>query len=303
MKKLITKKHIGPLLDKVDNYDVIDCLSCKFIHIFPIPTEKELAKLYTDQFYSHEKPQYFSDAEEDFEWWMLTYENYYRIFEKNTKGRKILDIGSGPGYFLKCGADRGWKVLGFEPSKQAYDYSKKLGVSVVNDFYTAKKIEKYGKFDVVFLSLVLEHLPDPISLLQEVKKALKLNGILCILSPNDYNPLQKILKDDLGFKPWWVVPLQHINYFNFKSVKSFLKRGGFKIKDLYGTFPMEYFLLSGDNYVGNSTLGRQMHRKRKEFEINLHRNNPKLLNSLYSQFAKVSIGREFIILATPKNAS
>jgi 2-polyprenyl-3-methyl-5-hydroxy-6-metoxy-1,4-benzoquinol methylase len=300
-RKTSTKNlHKGNIIDTVDGFDVIECRSCKFRHVNPIPTDQELSKLYSESFYRNEKPKYFKEAEEDYEWWMLTYKNYYKIFENYTKGRRLLDIGSGPGYFLKCGKEMGWDVMGFEPSKQAYEYSVKNGLNVINDFFTDKSAKPYGKYDVIFMSLVLEHLPNPKELIKTAKKFLKPKGILCIISPNDYNKFQEILKSNLGYKPWWVVPLQHINYFNFDSIQDFLKRMNFNILNSYGTFPMEYYLLSGDNYVANNKLGRKSHGKRKEFEKNLYLHNPNLLNSFYASLAQNKIGREFIILASPK---
>ena len=41
--------------------------------------------------------------------------------------RRLLDIGSGPGFFLKSAASRGWNVLGVEPSRQAAAHAKRLG--------------------------------------------------------------------------------------------------------------------------------------------------------------------------------
>lgn len=292
------KKHTGKVLDKVDGYKVIECRICKFRHVQPVPSEEELNKLYSDTYYAREKPRYLKEAEEDYQWWMATYRYYYDLFTKYTKGRRLLDIGSGPGYFLKCGKDLGWNVLGFEPSKQAYEYStKKLRVRVINDFFTKDYIKKIGKFDVIYLSFILEHLPDPRNLIKIIRKILRPNGIIAIISPNDYNPLQMILKNNLKYKPWWVVPLQHINYFDFNSTKNFLKRLGFEISEMQATFPMEFFLLSGDNYVGNNKIGRKCHAKRMQFEMNLLKYNPQILHNFYNSLAENNIGREFVIIA------
>lgn len=43
------------------------------------------------------------------------------MFEKylSKKQRRILDIGCGPGFFLKFGKERSWKTFGIEPSIKA----------------------------------------------------------------------------------------------------------------------------------------------------------------------------------------
>ena len=291
------KEHIGKVLDNKNNYKIIDCESCGFKHVTPIPSDKQLEDFYGKEFYSHAKPKYFSDYEEDSEWWMATYRNHYNLLARHTVGRRLLDIGSGPGYFLKCGKDLGWDVLGFEPSKDAAEYSRKLGVEVVNDFFSGEAVKKYGKFDAIYMKTVIEHLPDPEKLLRVAKDALVPGGVLCVISPNDYNPLQKILRENLGFDPWWVSPPQHINYFDFTTIRNILVRQGLSIVDAFGNFPMEFFLLSGANYVGNSEVGRQCQLRRKTFELNMYLSNPDILNDMYRSFGAKGIGREFIIIA------
>ena len=291
-------EHYGEVIDSKDGFDVIECETCGFKHVIPIPTPEELEKLYKEEFYSTEKPKYFQDTEEDLEWWAMTYRNYYQSFEKYCPegNRRLLEIGSGPGYFLKCGNELGWDVVGFEPSKQAYEYSQKFGIEVVNDFFSEDNAGKYGKFDVVYMNTVIEHLPDPISLIKTAKNVLNPNGIICVVAPNDYNPLQSILRENLSYEPWWVVPRHHINYFDFVSIKKVIERLGFEVVESTGTFPMEFFLLSGDNYVGDGELGRKCHFKRKAFEMNMFKYGSEQLNNIYKALADNGIGREFVVI-------
>ena len=46
---------------------------------------------------------------------------------KNQKAseQRLLDIGSGPGLFLKVAESRGLEAVGIEPSTEAYKYSRK----------------------------------------------------------------------------------------------------------------------------------------------------------------------------------
>lgn len=296
-------EHQGKVVDSKDGFDVIECQTCQFKHVIPIPGPAELEELYEEKFYSKERPKYFKETEEDLDWWNINYQTYYQLFEKYCPGRKgkVLDIGSGPGYFLKYGKEIGWDVLGFEPSQQAYQYSTKLGLNIVNDFFNAEKAQKYGKFDVVYMNAVIEHLADPIGLIKDVKKVLKPDGLICIIAPNDYNPLQNILKNNLRYDPWWVAPPQHLNFFDFKSIKKLLERLDFEIVESTTSFPMEFFLLSGDNYVGNDELGRKCHQKRKIFEANMYKYGPDYLKLLYKFLADHNLGRDFVIIARNKD--
>jgi SAM-dependent methyltransferase len=49
--------------------------------------------------------------------------------------QRVLNIGSGPGFFLTHGKSRGWSGVGIEPSKQAGAYSRDMGLEIVEDFF------------------------------------------------------------------------------------------------------------------------------------------------------------------------
>ncbi|MEI8349169.1 MAG: class I SAM-dependent methyltransferase [Candidatus Omnitrophota bacterium] len=292
------KKHKGCLLDSEKGFDVIDCLTCGFKHIIPIPTFNELKSVYRHQYYTLEKPLYLERHREDLDWWNLVYSERYDIFEKelSLKHRMILDIGSGPGFFLLHGKQRGWETLGIEPSKKAAMHSKELGLNIREDFLTKKTAKQLGKFDVVHLSEVIEHISDPKGLLCLVRSILNPGGLICVVAPNDYNPFQYVLRKACGFKPWWVAPPHHINYFDFDSLSKLLKNSGFKIISCEATFPIDIFLLMGDNYVNNEVLGRQCHTKRKQFELNLCKAGMKsIYKKLYQRLAEMKIGREIVV--------
>ncbi|MGA8164632.1 MAG: methyltransferase domain-containing protein [Waddliaceae bacterium] len=291
--------HEGEAIDFKEGFTIINCKNCGFKHITPIPLPEELESFYQEDYYSIEKPKYIQEVEEDSEWWEMTYQEYYALFEKHLKTgtKRVLDIGSGLGYFLKCGQELGWTVMGIEPSKQAYTYSQQFSVNVVNDFLTKQLADTLGTFDVIFMDTVMEHLPDPISFLALTKHMLAEEGMVCVVSPNDYNPLQNIIREQLQLEPWWVVPTHHINYFDVHSMQSLLGKLAFDVVKTTSTFPMELFLLFGDNYVGDNQLGRACHTKRKCFEKNLCKGNPSLMRSLYRSFAQLGIGRKFVILA------
>lgn len=292
-------EHFGEVIDSKDGIDVIECKGCGFKHIVPLPTPEELEKLYQGEYYSTEKPRYIQEAEEDLEWLETTYREYYKMLDMYACGetKRLLEIGSGPGFFLNCGKELGWDVTGIEPSRQAYQYSQRFGVKVINDTFSDDVVAGLGRFDMVFMDTVIEHLPDPRSLLETVKNVLDQHGVLCVISPNDYNPLQKILREHLSYDPWWVVPHHHINYFDFHSMQGLLRKSGFEVLETTATFPMELFLLFGENYVKNGELGRRCHSKRKFFEENMYKWGGETMSSMNKAFADIGIGRKFVIIA------
>ncbi|MBI5233605.1 MAG: class I SAM-dependent methyltransferase [Deltaproteobacteria bacterium] len=291
--------HHGRYIDEANGYKVIECEGCGFVHIDPLPTDEELEKIYADEYYSKEKPLFIERQTEDIEWWNTVYDERYDFFEKRLgQGRRsMLDIGCGPGFFLKNGLGRGWDGLGFEPSRQAAMHAKGLGIEVVNAFFnedTASSVDR--EFDAVHLSEVLEHVPDPGRVLKTAKGLMAEAGVICCVVPNDFSPVQKVLTRKLGFSPYWLAPPHHINYFSFSSLSGLMERSGFKVIGRTAMFPMDFFLLMGDNYIGRDELGRAVHARRKRLDIYL--NEPELKGfkkEMYELMARHGIGREMVI--------
>ena len=295
------QEHRGMVLDTEAEYDIIDCEECRFIHITPIPSPEELKNIYEHEYYVDDKPLYIERFKEDLEWWELAYDDRYDSFESSLPqtARRLLDIGSGPGYFLKQGQKRGWEVMGVEPSLQAHKHSTEvLGLNVLRKEFNSEVANELGFFDVIHLSEVLEHIPDPQNLLRVSHKILEVGGLICIVVPNDYNPFQEALRAACGFKPWWVAPPHHINYFSFSSLSRIVEDVGFTVLQMESTFPIDMFLLMGQNYIGNDDVGRQSHGQRKAFELNLDKAGLNhLRRKLYESFSKLDIGREILLIA------
>jgi SAM-dependent methyltransferase len=296
--------HEGILIHTKNGYDIIFCEKCGFRHIIPIPGEDELNRIYKEEYYTLEKPLYIERMEKDKDWWDLVYADRYDTFEQyiKEKDRSILDIGSGTGYFLLSGKKRGWETLGIEPSRQAADYSRNvLGLNIIEDFLNMDSSKKLPKFDVIHMSEVLEHIPDPHGLLKIATSLLKQNGIICIALPNDFNPIQVTLEKVDKFEPWWIAPPHHINYFDFKTLRDFIAGFNYEILLEEATFPIDMFLLMGENYVGNDQKGRECHEKRKKFEHKLHLAGLNdLKRQLYQKLAELNIGREVVLYARKK---
>jgi len=291
--------HQGKTLETVDSINVIECADCGFAHVLPFPSAEDYAKTYREDYYEKVWPDYFARFEADLSWWELAYSERYRQLESwlEPSSRALLDIGSGPGYFLHTGKKRGWNVQGIEPSKQAWQYSTaKLGLEVRNAFLE-KDTYPANSFQAVHLSEVLEHIPSPVEFLKIIGTLLAPDGYLCLVVPNDFNPFQKALRG-MGFAPWWVAPKHHLNYFSAKSLTSLVEKNGFTVEKVTTTFPIDLFLLMGDNYIGNDTLGRAVHGKRKTMELNLDRAGlTDLRLKMYEAWSQLGVGREIILYA------
>lgn len=293
--------HKGNVIISSGGFDIIDCERCGFKHATPLPTAEELTNVYAHDYYETEKPLYIERYLEDKEWWDAVYQERYEILERNvsSEARSMLDVGSGPGLFLLKGRERGWQVKGVEPSSRAASYSRdELGLDVESVFMDTATVGRLGRFGAVNLGEVLEHLPDPSGMLGLVRGMLVENGMLCIVVPNDFNPIQCLLQEAMGFSPWWVAPPHHLNYFDRVSLSRLVEHCGFEVVHSETTFPIDLYLLMGLNYIGDDVMGRQVHGHRKQLEMNLFRQaSGELKRKLYQSFAEIDIGREVVLYA------
>lgn len=145
------------------------------------------------------------------------------IIERHVPQRgKILDVGTAGGSFLSVAAKRGWQVAGCEPNRWLAEWgSKHYGVPIHPGTIFDMGL-KDNTFDVVTLSDVLEHTPDPKAVLLECRRVLKPGGLLVVNYP-DINSLVARL---MGRK--WVFLLSvHLYYFTTETIRSMLSLAGF----------------------------------------------------------------------------
>ena len=65
-------------------------------------------------------------------------------YQKNLKN--LIEIGSNDGTFLKNFNNKKFNLLGFEPSKNVCEISKKKGIKTINEFFNYDKVKKIKKF-------------------------------------------------------------------------------------------------------------------------------------------------------------
>ncbi len=297
---LLEERHKGSVLYSVDGYDVIDCRECGFKHILPIPSESELHAIYREDYYAKEKPLYIQRYTEDIEWWNLVYDGWLDTLEELVPAgrRRILDVGSGPGLFLLRARQRGWDTLGVEPSAQAAEHARSLGLEIIQEPFSEHLASGLGTFGAVTMTEVLEHIPDPAALLHTVRPLLEPGGALLVTVPNDDNPFQRVAVQILGKPAWWIAPPHHINYFTPETLTGLVERCGFTVELCEGTFPIDLFLLMGRDYIGNDTEGRRCHRMRMQFEKNLSKAGlGELRRKFYRALITLGIGREVTVFA------
>jgi SAM-dependent methyltransferase len=107
----------------------------------------------------------------------------YRDAIPYVKGGRLLDIGCGNGTELYKLRALGWETYGVEPAQEASERARSRGLSVfTGDLMEASFPDRF--FDVIRMSFVLEHLPNPKETLVEIRRILRPRGRIYLSIPN-----------------------------------------------------------------------------------------------------------------------
>lgn len=275
-----------------------------FWFVDPPPTLEELEQFYQHEFYQKEKPLYLEHTEREKDYWQSWWQLRLQYMSHLLGGSgRLLDIGASGGYFLEAAQNFGWEVVGVEPSKQAAAHARnRLGLDIFEGHFEHFEA-KPNSFDAIHLSFVLEHVPNPRAFLTKAMLLLREGGCLWVEVPNDFNVLQETIVSRLAKDRWWIVPEHHLNYFDFKSLSALLAEVGAPERYRMGSFPMEFFVLMGDDYIGNDSVGKQCHAKRMRFEKHLLSYSPESLSQIYEQLAHAGLGRTCNIMGVKERFS
>jgi 2-polyprenyl-3-methyl-5-hydroxy-6-metoxy-1,4-benzoquinol methylase len=199
----IVYKH----LPQYNDADIMQCNDCG--HQFSIIRgEINVHELYTDEIYKivENRNSVFDRIIQ------REYKGVLRQLDKIkvSKGT-LLDFGCGKGKFGSVAQEDGWKVKAVETSQDRAAYAKNVyGLDVNTEFYTTGSIFNM-QFDLLTLFHVLEHLPQPGVLLDQlIKNNLTDNGFVVIEVPNMSSWQSGIAKEN------WIhqdVP-RHIHHFS-----------------------------------------------------------------------------------------
>lgn len=218
---------------RIKGFKIVKCKKCGLIYVNPRLRENKLHQIYNKGYFNNlafngsELPFYGYDGyiEEKGEI-QATFNRRLKIINKLCRKGRLLDIGCAFGFFLELARNDGWNVQGIEISEHACKYAKNvLKLPVLNK--TLEKADfKQNSFDAVTIFDVIEHLPDPKSMLKGIRKILKPNGLLAITTPNIGSITAKLLG-----KNWEEVKRvrEHIYFFSEGTLKKMLEALNFDV--------------------------------------------------------------------------
>lgn len=169
-----------------EQFDLCRCGECGFTFTQGVPVEAEIGKYY-------ETPDYISHSDTKkgamnaiYHWvrgYMLGRKARLVIKESHRTRGRVLDIGTGTGYFANAMQGRGWRVEAVEKNVQARAFAKEhFGLDVKPE--SALNMFAPGTFDVITLWHVMEHLEHLNETWERLWELLSDRGKLVIAVPN-----------------------------------------------------------------------------------------------------------------------
>lgn len=131
-------------------------------------------------------------------------------------GLRILEIGCGPGHQLQRLREQGADVSGCEPGPAA-SIAKETGVNIVAQEFSSALFEPES-FDVIYSSMLLEHVTDPMHFTREQLILLKPGGMLFTAVPS----CEDLLQSGDPNLPCH----EHLSYFTQRSLHTLLAEVG-----------------------------------------------------------------------------
>ena len=155
------------------------CSSCDLIYKNSNKSYREIVLKYRDDYYDN-----FGASEIDGERDRL-YKELLKFIEQKVQTGKILDVGTGCGFFLQYARERGWNVKGIDPSPKSVNIAKNSNNLDVK-LGTLEEFRSSEKFDIITFINALDHSAQPWHEVQLARTLLKPEGFIFIRSPNGF---------------------------------------------------------------------------------------------------------------------
>lgn len=224
-----------------EQFDLYTCEDCGFTFTQGVPVEAEIGRYY-------ETPDYISHSDTKkgvmnsvYHWvrgYMLKRKARLVAHKAHRKTGRLLDIGTGTGYFADTMKRGGWQVEAIEKNAHARAFAKEhFGLEVKPD--TALKDFEPDSFDVITLWHVMEHLEPLNEVWETLNSLLTEKGVLIVAVPNCSS------YDARKYGAYWAaydVP-RHLWHFTPGTIQQLGSKHGFILAERH-PMPFDAFYIS-----------------------------------------------------------
>jgi len=199
------------------------CAGCGIARLEPFPGEDEVRALYGRSYFDAWGMQGEAGREAVRAMKTTTFARRLRGLGRARDGEALLDVGCATGFLLHAAREAGWEPWGVELSAFAAEEAAREFPGRI--FHGTLEEARFpdGRFGVVVLSDLLEHVREPLVFLHEVRRVLRPGGRLLIVTPD----LGSLSARVMG-RRWFHRKAEHLWYFTRRSLSGLLERAGFR---------------------------------------------------------------------------
>jgi SAM-dependent methyltransferase len=235
--------------DKLFSYYL--CKKCQTAFIQPLPSNQDFDLIYGTEDHSYlKKLNQGEKLKFNYQFPKFNHQGYQiEFFEKYKyykKGKSLLDIGCGSGFYMNYAKEKGLDCVGVEYSSEfATLLRDKTDLSIFSFSEFETKYEG-KKFDLIHAGHILEHLTEPYSIFDFIKKYSHKDTIVIVDGPLENNFCLSRMLIQLGSKLKRKsennYPPQHITFTNYNSQLLFFENNkldklNYKIVEQLHPFP------------------------------------------------------------------
>lgn len=216
---------------KLLHFSQAKCASCGLIASQPQASEEEMDAYYKHIYYQEQWP----DADEA---WAINMKLYFkhelplmrglwRDYQP-PDGGSVAEIGCGYGVMLEILKGCGFRVCGVELSSTAVAYCRSRGLDVIEGKVPGVPLP-HGTFDLVISTHVIEHLPNPVSLVQEMLALVKPGGVIVVVTEDAWTSQyawSRLWSRVTGRIPSFHTSCDHTFVFHASQLQQLMMRAG-----------------------------------------------------------------------------
>ncbi len=282
-----------------------------FWQVKDMPDESALKNYYECLYFQTAKSNYRSSyPNAELAWFDIKTARVAHAISKIRKADAIgtmLDIGCGEGFSMSWFHKQGWSVKGLDYSRAGMS---RMNPHLLDHLETGDlqnliqdKIAGNEKYDLLWLTNVLEHVVDPIALLDQAEKLVAPSGCLVVTVPNDASVLQEFLFEEGAIdRRFWIAVPDHLSYFDAASLANIARATGWYCVRVMADFPIDWFLGNPEsNYVNTPAKGRSAHQARILIDSIIAKMPTDKVTEFYTSMASIGMGRQLTAILTKAN--
>lgn len=208
---------------------LIKCVDCGFVTANLEIEFHDLITIYSEKYF---KGEAYDDYLRDKDELQRNFKSRMASLEKmipKEKLKKIFEIGCAYGFFGEL-AKTFWRAeyTGIDIAREATEYAKStFNLNVFCEDYI-QSFQHSLPFDTVFMWDVIEHLANPMTVIEKISKEISQGGFI-VITTGDMNSFLARIQ---GRKWRMIAPPTHLHYFNRESITKLLGKNGFHLVDI-----------------------------------------------------------------------